>query len=48
MNRCFQDHMLEYQNTVTGSLKDYVAHWEDLEGWGGEGGGRGDWDAEHM
>ena len=23
-------------------------HWEDLEGSGGEGGGRGDWDGEHM
>ena len=22
--------------------------WEDLEGSGGEGGGRGDWDGEHM
>ena len=23
-------------------------HWEDPEGWGGEGGGRGDQDGEHM
>ena len=23
-------------------------HWEDPEGSGGEGGGRGDWDGEHM
>ena len=23
-------------------------HWENLEGMGGEGGGRGDWDGEHM
>ena len=23
-------------------------HWEDPEGWDGEGGGRGDWDGEHM
>ena len=23
-------------------------HWENLEGTGGEGGGRGDWDGEHM
>ena len=22
--------------------------WENLEGMGGEGGGRGDWDGEHM
>ena len=28
-------------------LKDLV-HWENLEGAGGEGGGRGDWDGEHM
>ena len=25
-----------------------LVHWEDLEGAGGEGGGRGDWDGEHM
>ena len=25
-----------------------VGHWEDLEGSGGEGGGRGDRDGEHM
>ena len=25
-----------------------VVHWEDPEGSGGEGGGRGDWDGEHM
>ena len=25
-----------------------LVHWEDLEGLGGEGGGRGDWDGEHM
>ena len=25
-----------------------LVHWEDLEGWDGEGGGRGDWDGEHM
>ena len=29
------------------SARDLV-HWEDLEGSGGEGGGRGDWDGEHM
>ena len=28
-------------------LSDLV-HWEDLEGLGGEGGGRGDRDGEHM
>ena len=26
----------------------HLVHWEDLEGSGGEGGGRGDWDGEHM
>ena len=25
-----------------------LVHWENLEGTGGEGGGRGDWDGEHM
>ena len=25
-----------------------VVHWEDPEGWDGEGGGRGDLDGEHM
>ena len=25
-----------------------LVHWEDLEGAGGEGGGRGDQDGEHM
>ena len=25
-----------------------LVHWEDPEGSGGEGGGRGDWDGEHM
>ena len=25
-----------------------LVHWENLEGVGGEGGGRGDWDGEHM
>ena len=28
-------------------LSDLV-HWEDPEGVGGEGGGRGDWDGEYM
>ena len=28
------------------NLQDLV-HWENLEGTGGEGGGRGDWDGEH-
>ena len=25
-----------------------LVHWEDTEGWDGEGGGRGDQDGEHM
>ena len=25
-----------------------LVHWDDPEGWDGEGGGRGDWDGEHM
>ena len=25
-----------------------LVHWEDPEGWDGEGGGRGYWDGEHM
>ena len=25
-----------------------LVHWEDPEGWGGEAGGRGDRDGEHM
>ena len=25
-----------------------LVHWENLEGAGGEGGGRGHWDGEHM
>ena len=25
-----------------------LVHWDDPEGWGGEGGGRGDQDAEYM
>ena len=25
-----------------------LVHWEDPEGWDGEGGGRGDQDGEHM
>ena len=25
-----------------------LVHWEDPEGWGGEGGGRGDRDGEYM
>ena len=30
------------------NLGSDLVHWENLEGAGGEGGGRGDWDGEHM
>ena len=30
------------------SKRSDLVHWEDLEGAGGEGGGRGDRDGEHM
>ena len=40
------------QNTSPGSMHDTgssgLVHCEDLEGSGGEGGGRGDRDGEHM
>ena len=35
------------QNKIIMLIKDYV-HWEDPEGWDGEGGGRGDQDGEYM
>ena len=31
-----------------GDKRSDLVHWEDLEGSGGEGGGRGDRDGEHM
>ena len=34
--------------TVKNNLYSDLVHWENLEGTGGEGGGRGDWDGEHM
>ena len=33
---------------VSSELKERLVHWEDPEGWDGEGGGRGDQDGEHM
>ena len=33
---------------VAWDTHSYLVHWEDLEGAGGEGGGRGDRDGEHM
>ena len=35
------------KNSFLDKRSDLV-HWEDLEGSGGEGGGRGDRDGEHM
>ena len=29
-------------------MAEKMVHWENLEGLGGVGGGRGDWDGEHM
>ena len=34
--------------TIKKSERTDLVHWEDLEGSGGEGGGRGDQDGEHM
>ena len=38
--------------TILGSMHDTacvgLVHWDDPEGWGGEGGGRGVQDGEHM
>ena len=39
------------QITSPGCARDKcsgLVHWEDPEGWGGEGGGRGDRDGEYM
>ena len=36
------------QITSPGWMHETSARWEDLEGAGGEGGGRGDRDGEHM
>ena len=35
-----------YKNFITGSLG--LVHWDDPEGWYGEGGGRGVWNGEHV
>ena len=43
----FHIYVLVYCNGLYLSGLDLV-HWEDLEGAGGEGGGRGDRDGEHM
>ena len=36
-------HRLDERDKCSG-----LVHWEDPEGSGGEGGGRGDWEREHM
>ena len=36
-----------FTNVYASKIKNLVP-WEDLEGAGGEGGGRGDWNGEHM
>ena len=36
-------HRLDTRNKCSG-----LVHWEDPEGWDGEGGGSGDRDGEHM
>ena len=43
--------LLVVQGTIKSLLQNHssdLVHWEDLEGSGGEGGGRGDRDGEHM
>ena len=43
---CF--HVLAMINSAAWDKRSDLVHWEDLEGAGGEGGGRGDRDGEHM
>ena len=46
--------IISYKKRITspGSMQDIgclgLVHWDDPEGWDGEGGGRGVQDAEHM
>ena len=46
--------IISYMKRITspGSMQDTgclgLVHWDDLEGWYGEGGGRGVQDGEHM
>ena len=46
--------ILSYKNLIAspGSIQDTgclgLVHWDDPEGWSGEGGGRGVQDGEHM
>ena len=44
---CMRFEYVLTQNKIIMLIKDYV-HWEDPEGWDGEGGGRGDQDGEYM
>ena len=49
-----ETYILSYvkQITISGSMQEIgcseLLHWDDPEGWGGEGGGRGIQDEEHM
>ena len=58
MDLCWQSNVSAFKYAVCTSLHQPrldawdkgsdLVHWENLEGMGGEGGGRGDWDGEHM
>ena len=45
-------HVIQIHLTLLGSMHETgcsgLVHWDDPEGWGGEGGGRGLQDGEHM
>ena len=43
--KCETDHQTRLD---AGDKRSGLVHWEDPEGWDGEGGGRGDQDGEHM
>ena len=54
---CMAESLCYSPETITTLLIGYTSiqnkcsdlvHWEDPEGSGGEGGGRGDWDGEYM
>ena len=45
LNRIQEDHQPRLD---AWDKRSDLVHWEDLEGSGGEGGGRGDQDGEHM
>ena len=43
----FSNHKDMFKNLVR-NMRQGLVHWEDQEGSGGEGGGRGDRDGEYM